>query len=72
MMRFDSETLLLAVIALLIVGLFLVGFSSEKEGYNNGLDYVANEWCIAEGHEQGMYDQELEQVVCKNVLAIER
>lgn len=61
----------LAVIVVLLIVLLGIGFTAEKEGYENGRNYMANEWCMAEGHEQGAYDQEIGQVVCANALVME-
>ena len=66
-MKHDEVTYL-AIIVLLIVFAIIVGIVGTADGERQGHDYVANEWCMSEGHDMGSYDEDIDQVVCGNAL----
>ncbi len=70
--EFWNDTIKFILVLVLLAVIFGIGFSAQHEGLEIGRDYVANEWCMAEGHERGSYDQELGLPVCASALKIEK
>lgn len=53
------------VVALLIVAvLILILAQIYSDGYQSGMDNMANTWCMSLEHDYGEYDEKSEEVIC--------